>query len=129
MSQQISIANLNNGGVIEAIDVALLKIAENIADINTPPAKPRKLTLELVFTPDKARNFAIAKATVKTSLQPEEPQEISLHLDEADGVPVLLEAYAGTNPNQHILPGTSPADVRKDNTVNNITPFRTAAQG
>lgn len=31
---------MNNGGIIEAVDAALAKIAENIADINTPPTSP-----------------------------------------------------------------------------------------
>ena len=71
MSEKVSLATLNSGGIVEAVDVALVKIADNIADINTPAAKPRKLTLEIVFIPDKNRSFTTAKATVKTNLQPE----------------------------------------------------------
>jgi hypothetical protein len=124
MSEKISLANLNGGGIVEAVDIALLKIADNIADINTPPAKPRKLTLEIVFTPDKDRSFATAKATVKTSLQPEEAQEIPLLLDKENGANVMYESYRGMNSSQNILPGTLPSDLREGAKVNNVTPFK-----
>jgi hypothetical protein len=126
MSEKISLASLNGGGIVEAVDVALLKIANNIVDVNTPAAKPRKLTLEIVFTPDKNRSFATAKAIVKTSLQPEEAQEISLLLDRENGVPTLFEAYSGTFSDQNILPGTLPSDLREGTKIKNVTPFKAA---
>lgn len=41
MAQEtLTLRTMNNGGIIEAVDAALAKIAENIADINTPPTSP-----------------------------------------------------------------------------------------
>ena len=41
MAQEtLTLRTMNNGGIIEAVDAALAKIAENIADINTPPPSP-----------------------------------------------------------------------------------------
>lgn len=43
MAQEtLTLRTMNNGGIIEAVDAALAKIAENIADINTPPHQPRR---------------------------------------------------------------------------------------
>ena len=127
MSQKVSLANINNGGIVEAVDVALTKIADNIADINTPAAKPRKLTLEIVFAPDKNRTFTTAKATVKTSLQPEEAQEIALLLEEVNGAATLYEAYAGMSGDQGHLPGTLPGEMRdQERPMKNVTPFKAA---
>ena len=123
MSQKVSLATLNGGGIIEAVDVAISKIAANIEDVNTPPNKPRKLTLEIVFTPDNSRSFTTAKATVKTTLQPEEAQEIALLLDREDGKATLFEAYKDTNANQHTLPGTMPGEIREPK---NVTSFKRA---
>lgn len=72
MSLALSLATMNSGGIIRAVDEALTQIAENIADVNTTPKKPRKLVLEITFKPNKESNFPMAKAIVKTNLQPQE---------------------------------------------------------
>ena len=128
MSQQVSLATLNGGGIVEAVDVAIAKIAANIEDVNTPPDKPRKLVLEIVFKPDKARSFTTATATVKTTLQPEEAQEIALLLDSTGDKAMLFEAYKDTNPKQHPLPGTMPGELKKPKNQN-VTPFKNKAEG
>lgn len=62
MAQEtLTLRTMNNGGIIEAVDAALAKIAENIADINTPPAKPRELTLKIRIKPDSQRMFGTAE--------------------------------------------------------------------
>ena len=40
-SSQLDVKTMNNGGVVEAVNIALAKVADNIADVNTPPDKPR----------------------------------------------------------------------------------------
>lgn len=125
MSIPLSLAHMNGGGIIEAVDEALAQIAENIADVNTPPEKLRKLVLEIVFKPNKDRNFPMAKATVKTSLQPQEAQEIPLLLDKEDGKHLLFEAAKDHNPGQLRLEGTMPGEVH-EKTSKNVTPFKAA---
>lgn len=124
MSLALSLATMNSGGIIEAVDEALTQIAENIADVNTPPEKPRKLVLEITFKPNKERNFPMAKAIVKTALQPQEAQEIPLLLDKEDGKHQLFEAARDHNPGQVRLEGTMPAEIRES--PKNVTPFRAA---
>ena len=125
MSTALSLSTMNGGGIVEAVDEALAKIAENIADVNTPPEKPRKLVLEIVFKPNKERNFPLAKATVKTNLQPQEAQEIPLLLEKEGGAHLLYEAARDHNPGQMRMEGTMPADLR-ESSPKNVTKFKAA---
>ena len=52
MSSPLDMRTMNNGGVVEAVNIALAKVADNIADVNTPPDKPRTVTLKITFKPD-----------------------------------------------------------------------------
>lgn len=44
---ELNLANLQNGAVIERVDLELQKIARNIQDPNTDPQKARTLTLKI----------------------------------------------------------------------------------
>ena len=60
-----------NGAVSERINSAIQTVYENIADPNTEAEKARKLTIELVFKPEKNDRTDVSVSTVvKTSLQP-----------------------------------------------------------
>ena len=74
MSSPLDMRTMNNGGVVEAVNIALAKVADNIADVNTPPDKPRTVTLKITFKPDESRTLIASKAVVTTNLQPQEPQ-------------------------------------------------------
>ena len=76
MSSPLDMRTMNNGGVVEAVNIALAKVADNIADVNTPPDKPRTVTLKITFKPDESRTLIASKAVVTTNLQPQEPQTI-----------------------------------------------------
>lgn len=76
MSSPLDMRTMNNGGVVEAVNIALAKVADNIADVNTPPDKPRTVTLKITFKPDESRTLIASKAVVTTNLQPQEPQII-----------------------------------------------------
>ena len=90
MSSPLDMRTMNNGGVVEAVNIALAKVADNIADVNTPPDKPRTVTLKITFKPDESRTLIASKAVVTTNLQPQEPQTIPVVLDKLDGAPMLL---------------------------------------
>lgn len=87
MSSPLDMRTMNNGGVVEAVNIALAKVADNIADVNTPPDKPRTVTLKITFKPDESRTLIASKAVVTTNLQPQEPQTIPVVLDKLDGAP------------------------------------------
>lgn len=125
MSSPLDVRVMNNGGVVEAINIALAKVADNIADVNTPPDKPRTLTLKITFKPDQSRTLIASKAVVTTNLQPQEPQTIPVVLAKLDGAPMLFESFTDNRPDQHRFEGTSPMELRGGVTVN-VTPFKKA---
>lgn len=125
MGEKLSILTMNYGGVVEAVDTALQKIAANIADINTPPDKPRELILKIRIKPDQNRTFGNAQITVTPKLQPEEAQVVSIIMDKENGEPAMFEAFADHNPEQARLDGTLPSDLRDKPA--NITPFKAKA--
>lgn len=126
-SSPLGIRTVNNGGVVEAVNFALAKVADNIADVNTPPDKPRTVTLKITFKPDESRTLIASKAVVTTSLQPQEPQTIPVVLDRIDGAPVLFESFADNRPDQYRFEGTMPSELRDHGGVTvNVTPFKKA---
>lgn len=128
MSTKLSIATMNNGGIVEAIDEALELLAKNIADINTEPDKMREITIKLQIKPDANRSFGGAKVTVVPKLQPQQAQQISIIFDKdkTTGNPAMFEAYSDHNAAQARLEGTMPAEVRGTGSKN-VTPFKAAA--
>ena len=73
MSSPLDMRTMNNGGVVEAVNIALAKVADNIADVNTPPDKPRTVTLKITFKPDESRTLIASKAVVTTSRRSRRP--------------------------------------------------------
>ena len=54
MSSPLDMRTMNNGGVVEAVNIALAKVADNIADVNTPPDKPRTVPSRSPSSPTRA---------------------------------------------------------------------------
>ena len=118
MSSPLDMRTMNNGGVVEAVNIALAKVADNIADVNTPPDKP-----------DESRTLIASKAVVTTNLQPQEPQTIPVVLDKLDGAPMLFESFTDNRPDQYRFDGTSPTELRGNGNVTvNVTPFKKAEE-
>jgi hypothetical protein len=51
----INIGNINEGAAIEAFDLELRKILENIGDLSTPACATRAVKLEVIFKPHSDR--------------------------------------------------------------------------
>lgn len=130
MSSPLDMRTMNNGGVVEAVNIALAKVADNIADVNTPPGpSPRTVTLKITFKPDESRTLIASKAVVTTNLQPQEPQTIPVVLDKLDGAPCCSSPSPTTRPDQYRFGGTSPAELRGGGSVTvNVTPFKKAEE-
>ena len=96
---------------------------------NTPPDKPRTVTLKITFKPDESRTLIASKAVVTTNLQPQEPQTIPVVLDKLDGAPMLFESFTDNRPDQYRFDGTSPTELRGGGSVTvNVTPFKKAEE-
>ena len=129
MSSPLDMRTMNNGGVVEAVNIALAKVADNTADVNTPPDQPRTGTRKITFKPDESWTLIASKAVVTTNLQPQEPQTIPVVLDKLDGAPMLFESFTDNRPDQYRFDGTSPTELRGNGSVTvNVTPFKKAEE-
>ena len=119
MSSPLDMRTMNNGGVVEAVNIALAKVAD----------KPRTVTLKITFKPDESRTLIASKAVVTTNLQPQEPQTIPVVLDKLDGAPMLFESFTDNRPDQYRFDGMSPAELRGGGSATvNVTPFKKAEE-
>ena len=57
-SEQLSLGNIMNGGLVELFDRELTEVVRNIADVNCPADKPRRISLEVYFKPFDDRSGA-----------------------------------------------------------------------
>ena len=56
MSEVVTLVTIGDGAALELFQAELEKVLRNIADPNTEADKVRKITLEVKFTPSKARD-------------------------------------------------------------------------
>jgi hypothetical protein len=76
--KRASILEMAGGAISERVDYEMGSVIRNILDENTAPAKPRKLTLELTFTPSPDRGFVQVSSVVKVKLEPTTRVQTSL---------------------------------------------------
>lgn len=70
--ERLTLATLCGGAVQEKVDRALERVARNILDPNTDPAKKRSITLKITLKPDEDDNEDVeVSADVSVSLAPE----------------------------------------------------------
>lgn len=113
MSQPLKLETLNGGGVMEAIEIGIQQIMDNIADPNTEPKKVRRLVVELKFKPNEHRNLADVECKVDAKTVPQAPQVVSILIDkDRSGKAVGAELYTGENPGQHRLPEVDAGKVK-----------------
>jgi hypothetical protein len=88
--QRLSLANLYGGGAIEKFDAELLRVLDNIVDINTCDGA-REVTLKVSLKPDKDRSFCAVEVSVKSKLQPEEAFGTQIFLGREGGLTTAFE--------------------------------------
>jgi hypothetical protein len=69
--QNMNIANIADGALVEQVDIEILRVLENILDPNTDPEKKRKITIVLEFISDDRREVSDVKFTTKSVLAPQ----------------------------------------------------------
>ncbi|MCC8182512.1 MAG: hypothetical protein LIO45_06020 [Clostridiales bacterium] len=74
-----SIIQMARGAVIERIDLEMLRVMENIQDLNTEPGKARQITVKVSFKPDNSRENIKVSYQVQSTLAPAAPIETSLY--------------------------------------------------
>lgn len=108
MSKPLKLETLQNGAVLEAFEVELQNVLDNIQDPNTKPDGAREVTVKLKFKPNKDRNYTSLTYSVTSKLQASEPGEVPIFVDRdrknkrATAVELIS---ADENPDQERLPG------------------------
>lgn len=73
MGIQLTYDSLGDDGLREIFQRGLVEVIGNIEDDNTDYKKVRKLTVEVTFKPNEARNVPEITYAVKTALAPAAP--------------------------------------------------------
>ncbi|MHC1788257.1 hypothetical protein [Solidesulfovibrio sp.] len=108
MSKPLKLETLQNGAVLEAFEVELQNVLDNIQDPNTKPDGVREVSVRLKFKPSKDRNYTSLTYSVASKLQPSEPGEVPIFVDRdrknkrATAVELVSP---DENPDQERLPG------------------------
>lgn len=66
----INIGNINEGAAIDAFNLELRKVLENIADLSTVATATRTITLKVEFKPESDRCKVQTEFSTKTTLAP-----------------------------------------------------------
>ncbi len=89
----VNIGNINEGAAIDAFDLELRKVLENIADLSTVATATRTITLKVDFKPESDRCKVHTEFTIKTTLAGIEKHVSKIFVARTDeGALVALDA-------------------------------------
>ncbi|MDR3741625.1 MAG: hypothetical protein P4L40_21610 [Terracidiphilus sp.] len=89
----INIGNINEGAAIDAFDLELRKVLENIADLSTVATATRSITLKINFKPESDRCKVHTEFSISTKLAGIEKHVSKLFVAKTDeGALVALDA-------------------------------------
>lgn len=69
--EKMSLENLKDGAVIEAVDAELQRVLDNVIDPNSDPLAKRTITLTISVKPNQERTQIGITAQAKSSLAPD----------------------------------------------------------
>lgn len=96
MEQKLNLAKMAQGAFMEQFNLEFGEVLDNIADPNTDPKKPRKITLTMVFKPDENREVISVETQSKSALVPPKPLSTTIVIDrDSDGSVVGAEIVSG----------------------------------
>ena len=108
----LSLANLYDGAVIEAVDHALQEVFDNILDPNTETTKTREGVLKIKVKPNQERNLGTVTFQATAKLAPAQPLETAILIDrDRNGKAVAIEHF--TRPKGKLLPLQELQEVQK----------------
>lgn len=115
--KEVTLETLKGGAAPELWQMEFERVLENIQDPQTDPEAKRKITLEVVFSPNETREDMIAEIKVKSKLAPPKPEGAIVYMGRKEGRLVAL----GYDPRQGNLfgdeekdPDVTPIDTRKE---------------
>ncbi|PFP88698.1 replication terminator protein [Bacillus cereus] len=77
----IDLNSFADGALAEQFDREFERVTENMADLNTDPTKPRKITVTLTFKGDKKRDVWACAVQSKSTIVPADEVESKILLD------------------------------------------------
>lgn len=98
--QEVTLANLTKGALLEQFDIELDKVIENIADPNTDTKKARKITVNITLKPNKSRTLVAVDAQVKATLAPANKVETNLLIDKDNKGKLVISEIGNELPGQ-----------------------------
>ncbi|MDX9785475.1 MAG: hypothetical protein RBT11_01770 [Desulfobacterales bacterium] len=111
----VSLATLNDGAVIEAVDIALQRVFDNIVDPNTDAKTVREVTLKIKIKPSDDRDFGQISYQAVPKLAPDIEQITQVEIGRA-----LSGAAEARERQKRQAPESAPE---------NVTDFKTKAAG
>lgn len=103
MEQVISLDKFASGALAERANQAILKVLENIKDPNTDYKIKRKVTLELTFVSDEAREMTQVSVVAKTKTAPQSPVASIILIDSDKNGDVLGTEFRKQIPGQQAI--------------------------
>jgi hypothetical protein len=89
----INIGNINEGAAIDAFDLELRKVLENIADLSTVATATRSITLKVDFKPESDRCKVHTEFSISAKLAGIEKHVSKIYVAKSDdGALVALDA-------------------------------------
>lgn len=102
----VSLDTLGGGTAVERFQYELMRVLENIIDLNTNPTATRQVQLTVKIKPNEDRTFCINEILVTSKLAPIKPAVTSMHVSQTLGGVLATEF----NPQQQTIPFTKPAE-------------------
>lgn len=78
-TEKVSVLEMAQGAIMEACNVEVGRVMENIYDMNTPATKKREVTIKVVFEPSADRQQINISAQSSSKLQPNNPVQTALY--------------------------------------------------
>ncbi|MCI8403272.1 MAG: hypothetical protein HFE49_00050 [Clostridia bacterium] len=94
--ENAKILDVARGAIGELLDYELMKVVDNISDLNTKAESVRKLTITVSFKPDSARQNISMSTQIKPTLVPTNNVETALYLAESSEGRALVEMVPQT---------------------------------
>ena len=103
MSEKISLDKFAAGALAERANQAIQTVLENIKDPNTDHKIKRKVTLELTFVTDEAREMTQVHVLAKTKVAPQSPVSSVILIDRDVNGDVLGTEFRKQIPGQQAI--------------------------
>lgn len=92
-NEEVSLDELFDGALLHRFRQKLTEVIENIWDGNYPSKDKRKLTIELVFSPDDHRSTIDVSAKISAKLPGRIPEKTMLSIRAIEGKPQVREIH------------------------------------